>query len=245
MMEDIIEILKDDSQYYGGVGKKYLSNSDIGALLNNPQDFGKSREDNKSFAEGRYFHQLLIEKDKADSVAYVDVGSRNTKEYKAYCETHNLPFCLLKKEVEDIQKLVSVMKSNITFFDEIYRSGNVYEQPGITEIGGLMWKGKADILTEDSIIDLKTTGDIQKFKYSAKSYNYDSQCFIYQKLFGRPLVFFVIDKGTGQLGIFRPTESFVKGGEIKVHKAIEVYNKFYSDNATDDIANYYIEENLE
>lgn len=242
---EIIEKLKDDTEYYRGLGRKYLSNSDIGTLLNNPQDFGKSREDNKSFAEGRYFHQLLIEKDKAENVAFVDVGTRTTKEYKSYCETHNLQFCLLKKEVEDIQKLVSLMKSNIVFFDEIYKDGNVYEQPGITEIGGMMWKGKADILANDCIIDLKTTGDIHKFKYSAKSYNYDSQCFIYQKIFGRPLVFFVIDKGTGQLGIFRPTDSFIKGGEMKVARAIEVYNKYYSENATDDIANYYIEETLE
>jgi hypothetical protein len=244
-MQEVIDILKDDSEYYRGIGKNYLSNSDIGVLLNNPQDFGKHRDDNKNFAEGRYFHQLLIEKEKAENVSFVDVSTRTTKEYKSYCETHNLPFCLLKKEVDDIQRLVSTMKSNITFFDEIYREGNVYEQPAIAEIKGMMWKGKCDILTNDSIIDLKTTGDIQKFKYSAKSYNYDSQCYIYQHLFGKPLVFFVIDKGTGQLGVFRPTENFIKGGERKVEKAIEVYNRYFSDNATDDIANYYIDESLE
>ena len=244
-MQEVIDKLKDDSEYYRGIGKNYLSNSDIGVLLNNPQDFGKHRDDNKNFAEGRYFHQLLIEKEKAENVSFVDVSTRTNKEYKSYCETHNLPFCLLKKEVDDIQRLVSTMKSNITFFDEIYREGNVYEQPAIAEIKGMMWKGKCDILTNDSIIDLKTTGDIQKFKYSAKSYNYDSQCYIYQHLFGKPLVFFVIDKGTGQLGIFRPTENFIKGGERKVEKAIEVYNRYFSDNATDDIANYYIDESLE
>ena len=27
-----LELLKDDKQYYNGVGRKYLSNSDIGAL---------------------------------------------------------------------------------------------------------------------------------------------------------------------------------------------------------------------
>lgn len=244
-MQEVIDKLKDDSEYYRGIGKNYLSNSDIGVLLNNPQDFGKHRDDNKNFAEGRYFHQLLIEKEKAENVSFVDVGTRTTKEYKSYCETHNLPFCLLKKEVDDIQRLVSTMKSNITFFDEIYREGNLYEQPAIAEIKGVMWKGKCDILTNNSIIDLKTTGDIQKFKYSAKSYNYDSQCYIYQQLFGKPLVFFVIDKGTGQLGIFRPTENFIKGGERKVEKAIEVYNRYFSYNATDDIDNYYIDESLE
>jgi CO dehydrogenase/acetyl-CoA synthase alpha subunit len=46
------------------------------------------------------------------------------------------------------------------------------------------------------------------------------------------------------LGIFRPTEDFVRGGEAKVTRAIEVYNKYFSDNPTDDIVNYYIDDFL-
>lgn len=243
-MMDIIEQLRDDNNYYGVLGKQYLSNSDVGTLLNNPQGYGKSRPDSKNLLEGRYFHQLLIEPEKAQVIPFVDVTTRTTKEYKNYCEENNLEMCMLKKEKEDIERLVSVMKRNITFYDEIYREGNVFETPAIMEIQGLMWKGKADILTNDSIIDLKTTADIQKFKYSAKSYNYDSQCYIYQTLFGKPLVFYVVDKATAQLGIFRPTEEFVRGGEVKVIRAVEVYQKYYGANPTDDIVNHYIEDTL-
>jgi len=241
----IIESLKDDYEYYNGVGKEYLSNSDIGTLLTNPKNFGKPREDNKSFMEGRYFHQLMIEPEKAKDVKFVDVTTRNTKEYKNFCETNNLPFCMLKKEVEEVQHLVSLMKGNITFYDEIYQDGNQFELPSVGEIQGMMWKGKADIVTADCIIDLKTTSDINKFKWSAKAYNYDSQCYIYQQLFGKPLVFYVVDKETGQLGVFRPTENFIKGGEMKVARAIEVYNKYFGENPTDDIINYYIDETLD
>ena len=31
--KNIIEILKDDNEYYNGIGRQYLSNSDIGTLL--------------------------------------------------------------------------------------------------------------------------------------------------------------------------------------------------------------------
>jgi hypothetical protein len=240
-----IELLKDDFEYYNGLGKEFLSNSDIGTLLTNPKNFGKPREDNKSFMEGRYFHQLMIEPDKAKDVKFVDVSTRNTKEYKNFCETNNLPFCMLKKEVEEVEHLVSLMKGNITFYDEIYQDGNQFELPSVGEIQGMMWKGKADIVTADCIIDLKTTSDINKFKWSAKAYNYDSQCYIYQQLFGKPLVFYVVDKETGQLGVFRPTENFIKGGEMKVARAIEVYNKYFGENPTDDIINYYIDETLD
>ena len=42
---NVIEKLKDDKEYYHGVGKQYISNSDIGNLLKNPKLFGVSRED--------------------------------------------------------------------------------------------------------------------------------------------------------------------------------------------------------
>lgn len=244
-MNNVTELLKNDAEYYGGVGKNYLSNSDIGALLTNPKTFKQDRPDNKSFAEGRYFHQLLIEPDKAQVAHVVEASTRNTKIYKDYCDANGLDFCLLKHEVDEVETLASLMRSNIYFYDEIYKDGNVYEQPAIGEIKGLMWKGKADIVTDEVIIDLKTTSDIQKFKWSAKAYNYDSQAYIYQKLFGKPLVFFVIDKTTQQLGIFRPTENFILGGERKVERAIEVYNTYFGDNPTDDIDNYYIDEELD
>ena len=244
-MDNIIETLRNDDEYYRGVGKNYLSNSDIGVLLSNPHDFGKTREDNKNFADGRYFHQLLIEPEKAVSMPFVDASSRNTNIYKEFIESSGMPFCMLKKEGEEIRALASAMKSNINFYDEIYKEGNVFEQPAVGEIQGMMWKGKADIVTDEIIIDLKTTSDIQKFKWSAKAYNYDSQCYIYQQLFGKPLVFYVIDKGTRQLGIFRPTENFIKSGELKVARAIEVFNKYFGDNPTDDIINYYIDETLD
>jgi len=240
----ILELLKNDQEYYGGVGKNYLSNSDIGTLLNNPKEFGKEREDNKAFMEGRYFHQLILEPEKTKGILYVDASTRTTKIYKDFCEDHNLPFCLLQKEVEDIQKLVGIINGNIAFFEELYKAGNQYEVPAVGEIQGMMWKGKADIVTDNAIIDLKTTSDIDKFKWNAKKYNYDSQCYIYQMLFGKPLVFYAIDKTTGVLGIFRPTEEFIKSGEEKVGRAIEVFNKYFGDNPTDDIENYYIDEYL-
>ena len=110
---------------------------------------------------------------------------------------------------------------------------------------GHMWKGKADIVGADVLIDLKTTSDIDGFRWSAKKYNYDSQCYVYQELFGKPLIFLVIDKTTGMLGEFIPTEEFIKGGGYKVTRAIEVYERFFNEpTKTDDIGSFYISEKL-
>ena len=243
-MNEIIEKLRDDKEYYGGIGKKYLSNSDIEALLNNPKEYGVSREDNPIFAKGRYFHQLILEPNKAEDWEFVDVTTRTTKAYKEFVAERNIPFALLEKEGAEIRDWVSEMKKNINFYEDITNPENEYEVPAVGEIKGKMWKGKADIIHPDMIIDLKTTGDIKKFKWSAKNYNYDSQCYIYQQLFGKPLVFFVIDKTTKMLGIFRPTEEFIRGGERKVEDAIEVYDRFFGESALEDVNSFILEEEL-
>ena len=97
-------------------------------------------------------------------------------------------------------------------------SGIEYEQPGITELEGLMWKGKADIVNHEEklIIDLKTTADLNKFKWSANKYNYDSQAYIYSNLFGYEFIFIVIDKTTHQIGIFDCSPQFYERGKDKI-----------------------------
>ena len=244
-MNKIIEKLKDDKEYYNGVGKNYLSNSNIYTLLNNPKDYGNGGgEDNPVFAKGRYFHQLILEPEKAVEWDFVDVATRNNKVYKEFVKENNLTFALLQKEKIEIESWVQEMMNNERMNLIISNTKNEFEVPAIGEIKGRMWKGKADIIHPEMIVDLKTTGDIKKFKYSAKAYNYDSQCYIYQILFGKPLVFFVVDKTTKNLGIFKPTEEFVEGGERKVIKAIEVYDKFFGENKSEDINQYLMEKDL-
>ena len=244
MSVDIITSLRDDKEYYSGVGKNYLSNSDIGTLLTNPKEFGVSRPDNKSFAEGRYFHQLILEPEKAKDVLFVDVTTRNTKAYKEFLDECGKEVVLLKSEVDEIYNLTQIMTNNYAFFEKIYQEGNKFEEPAVGFIKDMRWKGKADIVTTDCLIDLKTTSNIQDFKWSARKYNYDSQCYIYQQLFGKPLVFYVIDKITQQMGVFEPTEDFLARGEEKVEKAIAVYKKFFTDTPTDNINDYFIKDYL-
>ena len=92
-----------------------------------------------------------------------------------------------------------------------------------------MWKGKADIVNHDErlIIDLKTTSDIDKFRWSASKFNYDSQAYIYSKLFGYEMLFMVIDKETLQIGLFDCSPGFYESGEDKVRKATDAYDLFY------------------
>jgi len=251
-MSKVIEKLRDDQEYYGGVGKQYLSNSDIGTLLKNPEDFGVSRPDNKNFVEGRYFHQLILEPEKAKETHIVDFASRNTKGYKEACLDMNLEVLLLKKEAEHIENLASRMTGNLDFFELIYEKGNNFEMPNIMTYSSVIddkhsvtqWKGKADIVGKDYVIDLKTTSNIDDFKWNARKYNYDSQAFIYRRLFGKPMMFLVIEKQTGRMGMFTGNEDFYIRGQEKMHRAIEVYQKFFSEEKILDINNYYVKDEI-
>ena len=106
------------------------------------------------------------------------------------------------------------------------------------------WKSKADIIHKDYIIDLKTSSDLDKFQYSSRTYNYDSQAYIYQRMFGKPMLFFVICKSTLRLGIFDCSSEFIRSGQNKVEQATEVYNKFFSDESSNDIHTYIHKQTL-
>ena len=224
--QEALKALEDDSNYYGDFGKKYLSNSDISTLLTNPLALGQKMANRPAFLVGGYFHTAILEPEKLKNFKIVEATTRNTKAYK---EISDGEMCLLKHEVDQIEVMTEKMLNNEVCRDLI-RSGNVeYERPGITELEGQLWKGKADIVNHDEklIIDLKTTADITKFKYSASKYNYDSQAYIYSKLFGYEMLFIVIDKNTHQIGIFDCSPEFYARGKDKVERAVQAYELFY------------------
>ena len=245
-MDKNLEKLKDDKHYYGKFGKQYLSNSDIITLLNDPKNFRKDKEITKPMLLGRYFHTAMLEPEKLDDKEYwsIEASSRNTKLYKEELSKYGKSIMMLTKEREGINQAIHSMKNNLEFYDDIYDDGNEFEVPIIHEVMGMMWKGKADIVGKEILIDLKTTSNIKDFKYSARKYNYDSQAYLYQQFFNKPLVFYVVDKLTLELGVYHPSETFLMYGKEKVERAIEVYNKFYSKDAKEDIENYIIKEIL-
>tara|TARA_R100000900_G_C3267077_1_gene150869 strand:- start:109 stop:588 length:480 start_codon:yes stop_codon:yes gene_type:complete len=153
--------------------------------------------------------------------------------------------CLLQHEVDNIENLSDIMLDNKVCKGLIRDSNTEYEVPAITELEGEMWKGKADIVNhnEKLVIDLKTTADISRFKWSASKYNYDSQAYIYSKLFGYEMIFIVIDKNTQQLGIFDCSPEFYAKGQDKVQRAVEAYKLFYKQKNFDP-KQYFINKTL-
>ncbi len=243
-MKDIIKLLQDDREYYDGVGKNYLSNSNIGDLLKNPKNFNKKQEDNKNFLVGRYFHQLILEPEKAAATPHIDLATRRGKAYDSFLEENNITIGLLTKEKVMLENLVESMLNVDDFRALIQEEGVQYEVPMVKEIHGEMWKGKADIVGSEHLIDIKTSSSIEKFRWSVRDYNYDSQAYIYQQLFNKPLVFLVIDKTSSMMGMYPVSDESLARGEEKVIKAVEQYRKFYGDKPSEDINQFYFYEEV-
>ena len=240
--QEVIKKLKDDNDYYGDFGKQYLSNSDISALLHNPLALGKQSEARPAFLVGGYFHTAILEPDKLKNFKVINSTTRNTKAYK---EMSGGELCLLQHEVDKIELMTEKVMSN-DICKSLIRVGNIeYEQPNIIELEGQMWKGKADIVNHDEklIIDLKTTADLSKFKSSAYRYNYDSQAYIYSKLFGYEFLFIAIDKTTRQIGLFDCSPEFYESGKDKVKRAAEAFDLFYLTESFDP-KQYFISKTL-
>ena len=223
MDKKIIEKLKQDEHYYGDYGKQFLSNSDISILLKNPKLLCESKPKSTAMVIGGYFHTAILEPNKLKSFRIIESSTRNTKKYKEMSEGE---ICLLQHEVDKIELMQEAVMDN-----SICRSliQGDFEVPAITELFGNKWKGKADIINHDEklIIDLKTTSDIDKFRWSASKFNYDSQAYIYSNLFGYEMLFMVIDKETLRIGLFDCSPDFYKTGEEKVRKATDAYDLFY------------------
>ena len=228
MTKEMYWKLKNDEHYYGEYGQQFLSNSNISTLLKNPKDLHMPRPGSPAFLIGGYFHTTILDPQKLKSFKIVEASTRNTKAYK---EISGGEMCLLQKEADQVNVMTEVMLDNDVCRDLIKPVlGNVvYEEPHVVELFGNKWKGKADIVNHEEklVIDLKTTADIDKFRWSASKYNYDSQAYIYSKLFGYEMLFIVIDKTTHQIGLFDCSPEFYKSGEDKVRRASDAYDLFY------------------
>ena len=258
----IIDKLRDDNHYYGDFGKQYLSNSDIKVLANEPKRFKAKVEANSALEEGRYFHQLILEPHKAKDFPMVETSTRNTAEYKEYLRDNKLNFCLKKSEAEQIKECADwfVSEDNDatkSIREMIFSFEALHEEPAIAKLHGHMFKGKADVISKNIIIDLKTTSkNVANINhYTFNDYGYNSQAYVYQQLFQMPICFVFIGKtkkfyGTipnvyyYDVAIINPSETTLQSGKEKVEEALLIYDKYYGENATSDIEEAIIKKEV-
>jgi len=239
---DRAELLKrmlDDEFYYGELNTLALSSSSLKQLLSSPKTYNFSLKygsgESAALRAGALFHWAILEPEKFAAQKFVEVQSRNTKKFKEAKEEFGKVFTA--KERSEAERLVDAFYRNEHAKELITKAD--FEIPAIDNVLGMPFRGKADVLGTNRIVDLKTTTDIKGFSYSANKYGYDVQCYLYCNLFKKEYKdfhFLVLDKGSLDIGIFNCSEEFYYRGEEKVEKALDLYNKFFIEGA--DLDNY-------
>lgn len=248
--EELISKMYDDSFYYGELGKYALSSSAIKSLMDSPKSYARSlnfHSDSGAFKMGRLIHLAALEPEKLDTLCHVvEVQSAVTKKYKEkVAEVGSAQFVFTRKEYDKAMYTVDALLQNDIWQD--LTRGAQFEQPAFDILDGFPFRAKADVLGFDYIADLKTTSDLKNFTWSAKKYGYDVQVYIYCNLFKvdyKDFKFFVIDKSSGDLGIYDVKESFYNSGKDKVQYGLDIFKKFFVDQ-TDQINEYVIKGTLE
>jgi hypothetical protein len=240
---ELLKRMEDDTFYYGELNTLALSSSSLKQLLSSPKTYNFSLKygggDSAALRAGALFHWAILEPEKFASQKFIEVQSRNTKKFKEAKEEFGSVYTA--KERGEAERLVDAFYRNEHAKELITKAE--FEIPAIDNVSAgdftMPFRGKADVLATNRIVDLKTTTNIKDFSWSANKYGYDVQCYLYCNLFNKEykdFYFLVLDKGSLDIGIFNCSEEFYFRGEEKVEKALNLYNKFFIEGA--DLDNY-------
>ncbi|NQZ76819.1 MAG: PD-(D/E)XK nuclease-like domain-containing protein [Ekhidna sp.] len=252
-------------------GKGHLSKSSITYAIKDMKLWlmymkGQLKKESEALTFGSLYDMLLFERDKAmdtyvtfnEESIYEEAKKgykertgkeakniRSTKEYKellAQVESQNDGKTVVSPED---WKMANEMIDRLDTAGLIrdYMTGE-YQVGFLEEVDGVPVKGFLDCLNPNYISDSKSCRAVSKFKYDALGFGYDIQAYLYKKVFKRNDFWFVAQEKTFPYKpqVFRATDSFVFGGEMKWTEGITKIRKWLDDGGATDatiIDTYY------
>jgi len=244
--DELLDKMSDDSFYYGQLNKLALSSSSIKLLVDSPKKYyyvtKYGQQESQGLRDGTLLHTLILEPEKWDQFHFVDVKSKNSKAYREAKEEFGTVYTITEKN--NAERIADAVLRNTEAINLLNKSE--FEVPMIGNIMDVPFRGKADILGENRICDIKTTSDIKAFPYSAAKYGYDIQVYIYCQLFDihyTDFKFLVVDKGSLDIGVWDVSEEFYLKGKDKTKYGIETYKDFFMQEDPE-LDNYVIKGTL-
>lgn len=174
------------------------------------------REETPAFDIGTYFHTAILEPHKLKLECAVFGGIRRGKEWEQFKEENKGKAIITKSEFETATKLIESVRNSpmamgrigrgtpevSTFLDILVYGTEVYCPSADSVLSKFGWqqvqkvptkgtkitlKARADLFSEDFILDLKSTTGNAKSEYTMRSkissYNYDLSASLYLDLF--------------------------------------------------------------
>lgn len=234
--QELLSKMDNDEFYYGYLGQHALSSSSCKKLLQSPYAYHKSltekQQNVQALRDGQLIHLMVLEPHKVDYLTFTD-GTKASKAYKLAVEevgSHNV---FTNSEYHKSKKIAERVRSQSDI--KAMLDGAEYEIPEIGYYNNLPFRGKADILKDGVVMDLKTTSDLKSFERSANFFSYDLQAALYLELFNAfEFEFIVVDKNTLDVGIYKCSERFIESGKRKLDIATQNYEEYLNTPNIDD-----------
>ncbi len=236
--EDLLPKMDDDSFYYGELNQLALSHSTVKLLIEDPKSYWNALRygsaQTQAMRDGYLFHLAILEPHKFEEARFVNVRTKRTKAYIEAKAQFGQVYTIQEKE--NAERLQDAFQRNEMALKMI--TDCEFEVPMIGEVLGYPFRGKADILGKDRIVDIKTTTDLKNFGKSVDKYSYDTQVYIYCNLYGlsyKQFKFVVCDKKNLTFGLGHCSKEMYERGKLKVEYAIEVYKEYFEGKTEDEI----------
>ena len=239
-------IVKCSNEEYHGE-KKHLSSSNLKLLLKDPNLFYEekikgnikpvSTSTQNAFDEGSLAHSLILEPHMVKKEYKFFQGFRKQgKDWEKFKKENQHSNCVLmsasqKKKVEN---WVSGYKKLPIATDLI--KGGKSEHTLFGELMGVPIKVRADYINIDRgyLADVKTTSnptDVESFKYTVKSFEYDLSAALYSMMFEKfydkefKFYFIVLGKRDNSCEVYCLSDTSRKLGEGKIIRALQKYKQ--------------------
>ena len=250
--KEIISLMEDDSFYFGNLNNNALSQSSLKTILRNPYDYlkqlkGKTTKKTDALVMGSLVHWGYLEPEKFYDLKFIEAERITEKPYKEALAKHR-EGKVYKAKLGRIAEAYVDSLNRCDALNDIKKKAQI-EIPAIKMFfEDIPIRGKADLLLDDRVLDLKTTmANPDEFNYwKILNMDYDLQAFIYCQLFERDYFSFIpISKANKSKGLIHCGQDVLDSGEDKFYKAIEIYKEFFYEKSIEEseglLDNHYYE----
>lgn len=242
--DEINALASSDEFYYGQLSKHAVGSSELRNIFGDPDrqlQYLKGKKSNTdALTIGKLTHQCWLEPDKFYENVFVETERVDSKVYKEALTKHD-PDIVYKMKYKTMSEWLCRKLDTNEHIAKIRKGADV-EVPMVRmfEINGrqVPVRGKADLIKDDIIYDLKTTiVSPQQFEWKIDDVDYDLQAYIYMQLFPRckEFHFICINKHNRSVGDILVKPEHIERGKVKFNLALRAYFEIFYERDLDEI----------
>lgn len=238
-----LPVISDDNYYDD---RRYVTNSMLTKLNQSPNklaDYLKGIKDySDAFVIGDAVHKGILEPHKLKMAVWNNSmlpspdqtmrANVNKEWFKKFQADNTDSIILHEKDYNDVMGMIDSINRREEVMQDI--RGARYETIALKWVNGIPCKAKADIIKGSTIIDIKTTNNIElnDFKHSCIDYGYFRQAAFYLNMFNADkFKFIVVEKNAPyRVAVYEMSLESINRGWNEIVSLLETYKYYFVDD---------------